>query len=146
MATKEEILSELIHSIGHKIKKRSSYQCDNELSDISFRDLELIEFIGTNKKTMSEIAEEINLTAGTVTTLVDKLIENKFLKRERDEEIDRRKVFISLDKKAKKVFMAHAKVKLEIANIMLENFKDKEKDKVIDIMSKINDNLSKKEK
>lgn len=141
MSTKEEILSGLVLSIGSQIKKRVLCK-DDQFSEISFRDLELIEFIGKNKKTMSEIANELNLTAGTVTSLIDKLEENNILKRERDNLIDRRKIFISLDKKGENIFLDHSKIKLEIINIMIENFSEEEKDFFIKIMKKVDANLN----
>lgn len=143
MTAEEIILAGLIDEIGRKIKKQLG-NCELCHSDeYSIRDLTIVDFIGKNKKTMGDIAEELELTPGTITPIVDKLIENKILKRERDETIDRRKVFISLDKKGENIYNKHLESKLKIANIMMKAFSRTEKQETIDLMKKISTNLDK---
>ena len=139
MTKDEEILAQLIDEIGKKMKKHLS--CFGDADDISFRDISIIDFIGYNKKTMGEIAEEMNLTPGTITPAVDKMISNKYLKRERDEEIDRRKVFIFLDKKGLDIYTKHFESKLKVSKAMLKTFKSSDRKEVISIMKQIKDNL-----
>lgn len=142
MDSKEKELATLIDSIGNKIKKKMAFN-SCEICDIPFRDIILINYIGFENKTMTEIANELNTTPGAATIIVDKLIQKKFLKREKNEKIDRRKVFISLNTKGKKIYESHLKYKIKIAQIMLKSFNMKEKNEIIKLMTKINTNLNK---
>lgn len=53
------------------------------------------------RKRMSELADSLHLTPGAVTTASDKLIENGFIARIRDEQ-DRRVVYLEMTDKGKK--------------------------------------------
>ena len=83
------------------------------------------------------------MTPGTVTPIIDKLIADNFLQRERNEEVDRRKVFIYLDKKGKGIYDKHLESKLKVAKVMMKNFNKDEKDQTIEVMKKVSENLSK---
>lgn len=140
MSSKEEILANLIDEVSHNIKKKMNCSI-SECGNISLRDLNLIEFIGKEKKTMGEISDELNLTPGTITPIVDKMISEGFLQRERDEDIDRRKVFISIDKKGKELYDKLMESKLKIAKLMLNSFNKEEKEKAVELMKMIAENL-----
>lgn len=141
MTSKEQELAMLIEAIGNQVKRKLSNS--QTLCDLPLRDLQVIDFIEKSKKTMGEIAEEFDLTPGTITPLIDKLIEKDLLKRERDESIDRRKVFVSLSDYGIKAYKDHKKEKLKIAKIMLSSIEEVEKERIIISMKKIAENLKK---
>lgn len=143
MDSKEEILSELIDNIGYKIKSKINFCQDDNCPDLSLRDLAIIDFVGKEKKTMTDISEKLNLCASTTTPIIDKLISQKLLKRERCENIDRRKVFISLGTNGINICQKHKKAKLLVSKLMLNGFNESEKEELINIMNKISQNLEK---
>ena len=136
------VLAELIDSISKKLKRQLRKHCEEENLEISLRDLDVLHFIGKNKKTMGEIATELNLTPGTITPIIDKLIAHNILQRERDENIDRRKVFVSLSESGEKLYNKHKYAQLQVATLMMNSFSKKDKTDTINVMKKINDNLN----
>lgn len=104
MKTKETKFYKLFGEIGREFKKRIACVPEEFASDISIRNIQIIEYIEFGQKTMSEIAETFNLTPGSVTSLVDNMVEKQYLRRERNDEIDRRKVFISLAENGRKIY------------------------------------------
>lgn len=123
--------------IGKEFKK--SNVCSN--NECSLRDIKIFEFLLTGKKTMSELADHMNLTKGSMTTAIDSLIEKKYVKRE-DDKNDRRKVYIILLKKgeniAKIIFEKHIDVAKKICNIL----NDSQRKQFFKILSKISKELS----
>jgi len=132
-------LTEVIFSIGHKIGKKLFSECDM-CDDLGFRDKAIIDFISLKKKTMSEIAQEVNLTAGTVTVIIDKLVKLGYLDRENDEE-DRRKIYIILTKLGKIEYEKHLKARDKASAVMLENLSEEEAKMLIILLNKIGKNL-----
>jgi DNA-binding MarR family transcriptional regulator len=143
MRDKSEELSDLIVDISKKFKNKLSCGIEDFALDLSVKDIGLIDFIGKDKKIMGEISEELSLTPGTVTAIVDNLVSLKYLKRERDESIDRRKIFISLDRRGKKLYEYLMKQRLEISKVILENLNDYDQDKMLELFRKINWSLDK---
>jgi len=99
----------------------------------------IFEFIGNKKKTMNEISEELKLTPGTTTTIIDKLIDKDYVKRERDEKIDRRKVFISLSVKGKKLYTKSLENQKKFSKKILNKLTKQEEKDLFGILKKINE-------
>jgi len=137
METKETKFYKLFNEIGREFKKKLT--CVPELfgSDLSIRNVQIIEFIGLEQKTMSEIAETFNLTPGSLTTVVDNMVENKYLIREKNYDLDKRKVFISLGVNGKKIYKVMIRTHKIAIISMLEDITEKEADKMISQMQKM---------
>lgn len=61
----------------------------------------MLELLKSNGLTMNELSEKMNLNTSTMTRIVDKLVRDKYIVRERLEE-DRRIVIVNLTNKGKK--------------------------------------------
>ena len=73
-----------------------------EFSDITNNDMHIIEAIGlSGKSTMSMVAKKLGITAGSLTTAVNSLVNKKYVVRKRSDE-DRRVEFIGLTTKGEK--------------------------------------------
>lgn len=138
MILKKEQLAKEFIGVGRAYKL--SFSKANLKYDCSLKDMRIIELLATGPKTMSELAKEIQLTPGTMTTAVDKLIESKHVKRVHDI-IDRRKITIELLQKGKKVADTIHSLSLDISSRMLEALNEKEQDQLILALSKINKHL-----
>ena len=60
----------------------------------------LISISGNEKKSMSDLCRDVDLKSGSLTTLIDNLIEKGYVKREFDKS-DRRKILVQLTTKGK---------------------------------------------
>lgn len=73
----------------------------SQFSDVSLKEMHTIEIIGKNTNvTPSDIARELMLTLGTVTTSLNKLEAKGYIERKRSK-LDRRVVHLTLTKKGK---------------------------------------------
>ncbi len=91
-----KLLVEVYDDIG-KIEQESLKQ--GEFKDLSISEIHTIEAIGLyEEKTMSEVAARLEITTGTLTTAIDKLIKKGYVERNRSE-TDRRIVNIKLTKR-----------------------------------------------
>ena len=108
------------------------------ISDLSITEIHTIEAIGMyTEKTMSEVAQSLKITVGTLTTAINKLIKKGYVERKRIEE-DRRVVLIKLTKQGKLAFRIHAKFHEDLVNNSIEGLDDKEEEILISSLKKIN--------
>ena len=94
--TINDILVHLFNEIWELEKKAIITE---EFKDITNNDMHIIEAIGVSgKTTMSVVAKKMKITAGSLTTAVNGLVNKKYVMRARGEE-DRRVVYIWLTEK-----------------------------------------------
>ena len=78
-----------------------------EFKDITNNDMHIIEAIGLGEEsTMSAVARTLGITAGSLTTSMNSLVNKKYVTRQRSE-TDRRVVYIQVDRKGKKAYEHH---------------------------------------
>ena len=95
----EKFLS-VMFNLSNAIKSESE-RCCKVCGDLNEKELFIIAFIGENKSVkMSDIAAHIQAPLSTLTTIVDKLVANKFLLRYNSND-DRRVVKVELDRQGK---------------------------------------------
>ncbi len=134
---------ELTKLIGDLRRKFDSFILDSipiiKDENFSINDYLIFEFVGNSKRTMMEISKEVNLTPGAVSQIVDNLVKRNYLKRERDEDIDRRKVFVSLASKGKRLYELAYKERLCFSKKILDNLTEIEQKYLFIIFKKINE-------
>lgn len=95
----EKFLS-VMFNLNNAIKSESEYCC-KICGGLNEKELFIIAFIGEKMSVkMSDIADYIQAPLSTLTTIVDKLVTNKFLLRYNSND-DRRVVKVELDRKGK---------------------------------------------
>ncbi|CDH90064.1 MarR-family transcriptional regulator [Clostridium botulinum B str. Eklund 17B (NRP)] len=116
------------------------------ISDLSITEIHTIEAIGMYKKrTMSEVAQDLKITVGTLTTAINKLIKKGYVERSRIEE-DRRVVLIALTKKGKLAYRLHEKFHNDMVSNSIESLTQQEEVMLISALNKINEFLKQKYK
>ena len=109
-----------------------------EFKDISNNDMHIIEAIGLGDgNTMSAIAKKLNITAGSLTTSMNSLVNKKYVTRERSEQ-DRRVVFIKLLPKGIKAYHHHEEFHEQMTGAVIKNLKEEE----VDVLARTLDSLS----
>lgn len=129
----EEHLALLFLKIGKEFKK--SLSSNDVKLDCSHKDMRIFEFLYSGPKSMKELAEEMNLTPGSMTTAIEKLVQQKFVKRVYDKE-DRRKVSIDLLQKGKKIAEHMNLSSSTISNEMLDNLTSEERETLLNLLEK----------
>jgi len=88
-------------------------------SDTSVTEVHTIEAIGMyEKKTASEVAKKLNITAGTLTVAVNNLVKKGYALRLRDED-DRRLVKLGLTKKGRLLYRVHERFHVQMVRASL---------------------------
>jgi len=95
----EKFLS-VMFNLNNAIKSESEYCC-KICGGLNEKELFIIAFVGEKRSVkMSDIADFLQAPLSTLTTIVDKLVTNKFLTRYNSND-DRRVVKVELDRKGK---------------------------------------------
>lgn len=135
----EEILNKLLVQLFNDIlhieeKAIKSTGIDN----LSITEIHTIDAIGTEgNKTMGEIANNLRITVGTLTTAINRLIKKGYVERKRIEE-DRRVVLVNLTSKGEEVYKVHQVFHEEMICAMLSNFSDEEEQVLSKSLEKLN--------
>lgn len=140
MKEENRIINELLVKLFNDILEIEEAALRNgPLVDISITELHTIEAIGMyTEKTMSDVAQTLEITVGTLTTAINKLIKKEYVVRRRIPE-DRRVVLISLTKKGKLAYRLHEKFHKEMINETVFQLNDEEKKILITALGKVND-------
>lgn len=83
---------------------------------------------------MSELAKECGLALSSMTGVVDRLLAKGCVKRARDDEEDRRKVFVELDRKGEKIYQSLLESEMEMIIAMMDALKPTQQDALLDAL------------
>ena len=112
-----------------------------DFSDLSITEIHTINAIGMyGSKTMSEIAAELDITMGTLTIAVDKLIKKGYMERSRST-LDRRIVNVNLTKRGKLAYRIHEKFHLDMVKVIMQDFTPQEEEILLTALGKLNVHL-----
>ncbi|TWS95339.1 MarR family winged helix-turn-helix transcriptional regulator [Streptococcus sp. sy018] len=93
----------------------------SQFNDVSLKEIHTIEIIGKDSQvTPSDIARELMVTLGTVTTSLNKLEKKGYVQRTRSD-VDRRVVYLSLTKKGRLLNRLHAKFHKSMVTHIIED-------------------------
>lgn len=110
-------------------------------SDLTIKEIHTIDAIGMyGSKIMSELAQAMKVTMGTLTITVDKLIKKGYVERHRSE-TDRRIVNVLLTKRGKLAYRIHEKFHHDMVTAVITQFTEAEEDVLISALGKLNDHL-----
>lgn len=95
------------------------------LNDLTINELHAIEAIGLEGGTMTETAKKLNVTVGTLTTMVNHLVKKEYVERVSNEE-DRRIVKLMLTRKGKLGYRLHDRFHYVMIKNMLADINESE--------------------
>lgn len=129
----------LLVEIYNDIMKIEEYSLKKgEFSDLSITEIHTIEAVGMYSfRTMSEISSDLEITMGTLTTAVDKLVKKGYMERNRSD-IDRRIVNISLTKRGKLAYRIHEKFHRDMVKGIVDDFTEDEEEVLTVALRKLN--------
>ena len=139
MGKSKKVLNELLVELFKDILEieQKALQ-EGRFNDLSITEIHTIEAIGMYKpRTMSEVANQLDITVGTLTTAINNLVKKEYVERKRIEE-DRRVVLIQLTKKGKLAHRVHEQFHLDMIKATIEGLTDHEEDVLISSLEKLN--------
>ncbi|TAH69539.1 MAG: MarR family transcriptional regulator [Anaerolineaceae bacterium] len=129
-----EIYDDVTHIEEYSIKK-------GEFKDLSITEIHTIEAVGLyGSRTMSEIASKLDITMGTLTTAIDKLIKKGYVERSRSQ-VDRRIVNVSLTNRGKLAYRIHEKFHMDMVKEIMNDFSIDEEEVLLSALRKLNKHL-----
>lgn len=134
------VLNELLVNIFNDILiiEQNALQ-EGALRDLSVTEIHTIDAIGMyQKRTMSEVATDLKITVGTLSTAINNLVRKEYVQRGRSEE-DRRIVFISLTKKGKLAYRIHQKFHSDMIKETISGLTEEEETILISSLEKLNE-------
>jgi DNA-binding MarR family transcriptional regulator len=134
-------LVEMMFQISRLMKDQMSFT--NNLTHLSILQMQTLIFLNKNvNTTMSDIAGNFHIELPSATSLLNKLVDLKLVKRLEDK-IDRRLVRIALTKKGKVLLEQAVHQRRMKIEKMLSYLSHKEKDELLNIFKTLQTNLQK---
>lgn len=126
MNAHETINGILVHLFNQIWELEKDAIITEEYKDISNNDMHIIEAIGLGvDSTMSVVAKKLGITAGSLTTSINSLVNKKYVLRDRSES-DRRVVYIRLTAKGRKAFRHHEEFHTQMTEAVIDKLQENE--------------------
>lgn len=131
------IMTEVFDQMFVKMQQVSADCMAVTTGDLTKKDLMVIDFVGKESTCiMRDIAEYLNAPVSTLTSMIDKLVRKKQLRRERSEE-DRRIVEVMLGDIGKQTFEEFRDSRMTMCRAMLSALEPNEQEEIIRLMGKV---------
>lgn len=112
---------------------------EGAFSDISITEIHTIEAIGMYvPRTMSEVANDLGITVGTLSTAINNLEKKCYVERQRWDK-DRRVVKIALTRKGKLAYRIHGKFHSDMVKATVKDLSDEEEEVLTSALQKLNE-------
>ena len=135
----ETINDILVNLFNEILKLEEEAIITDEFKDITNNDMHIIEAVGlSGENTMSVVAKKLGITAGSLTTSVNSLVNKKFVKRQRSEE-DRRVVFLKLTEKGKRAYEHHREYHRQMTEAVISRLDENEVPVLIKTLTGLSD-------
>ena len=116
----------LVNLFNEILKLEEEAIITDEFKDITNNDMHIIEAVGlSGENTMSVVAKKLGITAGSLTTSVNSLVNKKYVIRQRSEE-DRRVVFLKLTEKGKRAYEHHREYHRQMTEAVISRLEEAE--------------------
>ena len=133
-----QLFRQLFEKYNRLENKKNLYK---DLKDLTLIEINTIIVIGIHeRKSMSEIANQLGVSFGTPTVTIDRLIGKGLVERIRDEE-DRRQVFIKLSETGSKVHQSVIEIRKRVTEAIFGILSPEERTSLVSILSKLNNHF-----
>ena len=139
MDPRETINDILVSLFNDILKLEEEAIITDEFKDITNNDMHIIEAVGlSGENTMSVVAKKLGITAGSLTTSVNSLVNKKYVTRQRSEE-DRRVVFLKLTEKGKRAYEYHREYHRQMTEAVISRLDENEVTVLIKTLTGLSD-------
>lgn len=135
----ETINDILVNLFNEILKLEEEAIITDEFKDITNNDMHIIEAVGlSGANTMSVVAKKLGITAGSLTTSVNSLVNKKYVTRQRSEE-DRRVVFLKLTEKGNRAYEHHREYHRQMTEAVISRLDENEVPVLIKTLTGLSD-------
>lgn len=139
MAKTKDLVNELLVEVFNHILAIEESTLKNRGIKLSMTEVHVLEAIrNTDPATMSNVANKLRITVGTLTTSIHTLFNKNFVVRKRGVE-DRRVVFLELTASALEVLAVHDNFHDEMIDSIFKDLRIEEDEVLIKSLEKVND-------
>ncbi|MGL6174992.1 MAG: MarR family winged helix-turn-helix transcriptional regulator, partial [Cellulosilyticaceae bacterium] len=139
-----KIVNELLVELFNEILtiEKAALQ-SGPFKDLSITEMHVIEEIGLTPRTMTEVADRVGVTVGTLTTSINRLVKKEYVTRNRSKE-DRRFVEIELTRRGKLAYRVHEAFHNEMVEYMIEELSNEDHQILIASLTRVSEFFNKK--
>lgn len=129
----------LVNLFNNVLDTEAKAVITEEYKDITNNDMHIIEAVGISEpRNMSQIAKQLAVTVGTLTTNMNSLEKKGYILRERSTE-DKRVVYVVLTEKGRNAFFHHRDFHKKMIRSAVQGLDEEEMKALINCLSKLND-------
>ncbi|MDY0276513.1 MAG: MarR family transcriptional regulator [Acholeplasma sp.] len=138
MAKTKDLVNELLVEVFNHILSIEEDTLKKRGVELSMTEIHVLEAIrNTFPATMSNVANRLRVTVGTLTTSIHTLVKKNYVKRKRGTE-DKRVVFLELAKVAKDILIIHDEFHNEMIESVFKDLNIEEDEVLIKSLEKVN--------
>lgn len=135
----KKVINDLLVEVFHHILSIEGSKLKEQGVNVSMSEVHVLEAIQkTNSPTMSNIAAKLRVTVGTLTTAINRLVDKGYVERKREEN-DKRKVIVSLTKKATDTLSIHEQFHEDMINSVIKDLNLEEDEALVHALTNIRD-------
>ena len=144
MDSPKKIINELLVEVFNHILSIEGQTLRERGIKLSMNEVHVLEaIVKTEEPTMTNIARRLRITVGTLTTSTNRLVEKGYAKRHR-EELDKRKVLVSLTNKAVDVLKIHDNFHEEMLDALFTDMNLEEDELLLQSLENLSEYFKKK--
>ncbi|MBC8208870.1 MAG: MarR family transcriptional regulator [Desulfobulbaceae bacterium] len=131
--------NEINHLIIEFYEKLSSWEHSIVRGhELTLAQMHIIEILGLHKTLrMKELAEKTGVTTGSLTVVVDKLVQKEIVRRT-PHESDRRSLIVELTHKGHEYFLEHDRLHSQLTEEIMHQLSSEENEQLENLLKKIN--------
>lgn len=144
MSDATKVLNDILVELFRNILSIEEKELKRMGCSLSMTEMHTIEKIGLGKpQSMSIVAKKLDITIGTLTTSIKRLVKKGYVERNKNQQ-DQRIVEIKLTNKGKEAYLIHAKFHEGMVNGVMEDLKIHEDKQLIKALENLNKYFTKK--
>lgn len=139
MQSTVKIVNELLVELFNEVLtiEKAALQ-SGPFKDLSITEMHVIESIGLGSRTMTDVADQVGVTVGTLTTSINRLVKKEYVTRNRSQE-DRRFVEIELTRRGKLAYRIHESFHNEMVEYMIEELSNEDHEILIASLTRVSE-------
>lgn len=144
MDSPKKIINELLVEVFNHILSIEGQTLRERGVKLSMNEVHVLEaIVKTTEPTMTNISRRLRITVGTLTTSTNRLVEKGYVNRHR-EELDKRKVLLSLTKKAFDILRIHDKFHDDMIDATFSDMKLEEDEVLLQSLENLSEYFKRK--